>query len=90
MFDIGFMELMVILAIAAVIIGPKNLPALAKTLGRSWGEFQVAFGKLKQEMMDEADNLRSAVDLNPLKKDVPAAKTDATVSPDGKDKSASN
>ncbi|MFQ5715486.1 MAG: twin-arginine translocase TatA/TatE family subunit [Nitrospinales bacterium] len=90
MFDIGFMELMIILAIAAVIIGPKNLPGLAKALGKGWGEFQTAFEKLKQDVMDETDTLRSSVDLDPLKKDVPAAKADTTAAPDNKDKPAPN
>ena len=33
-------ELLMILAIALIVIGPKKLPDLAKTLGRAMGEFK--------------------------------------------------
>ena len=39
MFDIGFFELMIIMAIGVVVVGPKNLPRLARAVGRGWGEF---------------------------------------------------
>ncbi|MBE5798853.1 MAG: twin-arginine translocase subunit TatB [Clostridiales bacterium] len=34
MFNIGFAELMVILLIAFVVVGPKDLPKIARALGR--------------------------------------------------------
>ena len=52
MFDIGFFELMIIMGIAVVVIGPQNLPKLAKAIGKGWGEFQRTFSGLKQEVMD--------------------------------------
>ena len=33
-------EILIILAIALIVIGPKKLPDLAKTLGRAMGEFK--------------------------------------------------
>lgn len=33
-------EIMLILAVALIVIGPKKLPELAKTLGRALGEFK--------------------------------------------------
>ncbi|UCD11335.1 MAG: twin-arginine translocase subunit TatB [Nitrospinaceae bacterium] len=66
MFDIGFFELMVIMAIAVVVIGPQNLPKLAKAIGKGWGEFQSTFNSLKQEVMDEAEGLKQTVNMEHL------------------------
>lgn len=40
MFGLGMTEILMILALALIIIGPKKLPELAKTLGHAMGEFK--------------------------------------------------
>ena len=73
MFDIGFFEIMIIMAIAVVVIGPKNLPKLAKAIGKGWGEFQNTFNSLKQDVLDETENLKQNVNLEGLEQDVTSA-----------------
>ncbi|MBW2085451.1 MAG: twin-arginine translocase TatA/TatE family subunit, partial [Deltaproteobacteria bacterium] len=48
MFGIGTPELLIILVIALVVIGPKHLPDMAKALGRGIGEFRRATDELKK------------------------------------------
>lgn len=40
MFGIGSTELLVILVVALIVLGPKNLPKMAQTLGKAMGQFQ--------------------------------------------------
>ncbi len=47
MFGLGFWEIMVILALALIVIGPKKLPDIAKTLGKGLREFRSATDDLK-------------------------------------------
>ncbi len=47
MFGIGMPELLLLLAIALIVIGPKKLPDLAKALGRGLAEFRRATDEFK-------------------------------------------
>ena len=40
MFDIGISELMVVMVVALIVIGPERLPKVARTLGHLWGRAQ--------------------------------------------------
>ena len=57
MFGIGTPELLIILVIALVVIGPKHLPDMAKALGRGIGEFRRATDELKKTI-DADDDLK--------------------------------
>ena len=48
MFGIGMPELLLLLAIALIVIGPKKLPDLAKSLGRAMREFKKATNEFKE------------------------------------------
>ncbi len=50
MFGIGMPEMLLILAIALIVIGPKKLPDLAKSLGRAFAEFKRATSELKESL----------------------------------------
>lgn len=56
MFQIGFSELMLVLLIAFVIVGPKDLPKVARWLGRAVKKLRRMMADLKSEMgLDELD-----------------------------------
>lgn len=57
MFQIGFSELMLVLLIAFVIVGPKDLPKVARWLGRTLKKLRRMMADLKSEMgLDELEN----------------------------------
>ena len=77
MFGIGMPEMILILAVALIVLGPKKLPDLAKSLGRALREFKKATSELKESIdvdneltdvkktFDEMNNdIREAVDVN--------------------------
>ncbi len=50
MFGIGMPELLLILAVALIVLGPKKLPELARALGKGMAEFRRATDELKDEL----------------------------------------
>lgn len=63
MFDIGWLELLLIAAVAIVVVGPKDLPRMMRTFGQYMGraramarEFQRSFEDIARE--SELDELR--------------------------------
>ncbi len=55
MFGMGMPEILLILAIALIVIGPKKLPDLAKSMGKAFGEFKRATQDFKQAMDIDKD-----------------------------------
>jgi Tat protein translocase TatB subunit len=49
MFGIGMPELLLILALALIVLGPKKLPELARALGKGMAELRRATEDLKDE-----------------------------------------
>ncbi|MBN1850617.1 MAG: twin-arginine translocase subunit TatB [Deltaproteobacteria bacterium] len=66
MFGIGFPELMLIMAIALIVIGPKKLPDLARALGRGMAEFR----KATQEIKDSLEFDETFKDVKEIKDDL--------------------
>ena len=50
MFGIGMPEMILILAVALIVFGPKKLPELGKSLGRALGEFRRATNEIKESI----------------------------------------
>ncbi len=62
MFGIGLPELIIIMVIALIVIGPSKLPDVAKALGKGMAEFRKATQEIKESLnLDE--------DIQEVKKD---------------------
>jgi Tat protein translocase TatB subunit len=57
-FGIGMTELMVILVIALLVLGPKRLPGVARSLGKGLAEFRRASTEMRREFLDVAEEAR--------------------------------
>ena len=54
MFGIGMPELVIILVIALVVIGPQKLPDMARSLGKGLAEFKRASNDFRRNVEEEA------------------------------------
>ena len=74
MFDIGWTEMLVIAVVMIVVVGPKDLPRMLRTFGKTTaklramaGDFQKQFNEALKEA--ELDDVKKSVDelrsLNP-------------------------
>ncbi len=70
MFGIGMQELIIIAIIALLVVGPKRLPDLAKSLGKGFSEFRRAAEDVSEgvknslqadDLKKEAEELKDAV-----------------------------
>ena len=60
MFGIGMTELMVLFVVGLVVLGPKRLPSLARSLGRTLAEFRHASNDLRRDFLD----VTNSIDVN--------------------------
>ncbi len=75
MFGIGMTEMLIICGLALVILGPKKLPDVARSLGKGFAEFKRATNELKStiDMEIKADEKRhnESIEENEETKSVP-------------------
>ena len=57
MFGLGFGEIMIILVLALLLLGPKKLPEAAKTIGKGLREFRKATDDLRGQIETEINVL---------------------------------
>ncbi len=57
MFGMGFTEILVILVLALIIIGPRKFPEMAKTLGRGLAEFRRTSDEIRGTLNDSISDV---------------------------------
>jgi sec-independent protein translocase protein TatA len=72
--SIGMPELIIILVIALIIFGPRKLPELGRSLGKSIGEFKRASNELRSTLEEE-------IRIEEQRERTPAATTAAPATP---------
>jgi sec-independent protein translocase protein TatB len=71
MFEVGFTEIILILGIALLVLGPEKLPKLANQIGRWAGRARAMARQLRQQL-DEEVTVISKEDFSPAVKRPPA------------------
>lgn len=66
MFDIGWTEILIIAVVAIIIVGPKDLPRMLRSLGRYAGQLKRTAGQFRSQFDDairesELDELRNSL-----------------------------
>lgn len=74
MFGLGIQELVIILVVALIVIGPKKLPDLARGLGKAVREFRRATDDIKQNFDLDPSDLSPRSKVN----SIPPATTEVT------------
>ncbi len=68
--NLGFQEILLIFTIALIFFGPRKLPEIGKTIGKSLAEFKKATNDLRntweEEVRKETEGLQSAVNTSEL------------------------
>lgn len=74
MFDIGWSELLIIGVMALIVVGPKDLPVLLRTLGRYIGIIR----RQATEFRSQFDEVLRETELDQIRKDMAGIKQDVT------------
>jgi len=64
MFGIGLPELVVILAVALIVLGPQRLPEVARMLGRAYGQLRRASEEFQNTIRQDLAALERQEDVN--------------------------
>ncbi|SHJ85390.1 sec-independent protein translocase protein TatB [Desulfatibacillum alkenivorans DSM 16219] len=81
MFGIGMQELVVILLVALIFIGPKKLPEIAQALGKGFAEFRKATQDIKDSLDIDNDVSQVKSAFQDMQNEVKGAVSDAKQAP---------
>jgi sec-independent protein translocase protein TatA len=78
------LDLLIILAVALLIFGPKKLPEIGASIGKSISSFkkgmkEVEEGKVKEELQEQAQLEQKRLDLAALEREIASKKAAASV-----------
>lgn len=74
--SLGFQEILLLTVLALVVIGPKDLPLMARKMGR----WMARLRGMAQEFRSGFDELARQAELDELKREVQALRTNQTLS----------
>ncbi len=72
MFEVGFTEIILILGIALLVLGPEKLPKLASQVGRWLGRARAMARQLRAQLDDEVSSAQSGFSVDPSAPPSPA------------------
>ena len=78
MFDLGWSKLIIIAMLAIVVVGPKDLPALLRAIGKFVGQIR----RQADEFRRQFDEAMKDTELDQIRKDVEDIKRTATENDD--------
>tara|TARA_B110000503_G_scaffold132148_1_gene207764 strand:- start:83 stop:460 length:378 start_codon:yes stop_codon:yes gene_type:complete len=78
MFDIGFMELLLISVITLIVMGPQRLPQAVRTITLWLGRARQAFSAVRKELENEVgmDEIRSQLHNEQIMRDLKSTKSE--------------
>lgn len=85
MFGVGMPELLVILVVALLVLGPKRLPEIARSLGRGMAEFRRASNEFTRTLTASIDEPPPSAPEKPKSEAMPPAEPAPTAPKNGHD-----
>lgn len=78
MFGIGLPELIVIMVVALLVVGPSKLPELARSLGKTFQEFKRMADDVKGTLEEEITDIKSSSEQQAENKEETGGKSSET------------
>jgi Tat protein translocase TatB subunit len=80
-FNIGFTEILIILVIGLIFIGPKQLPEIAKSMGRFFAEFNNMKNSFLNPQIADSEPAEAYEELDLSKEESPTSSDDSKRDP---------
>ena len=70
MFDVGWSEILVIAVVAIIVVGPKDLPRMLRTFGRTMGQVRRTANEFRRQFDDALRDAERQADLADTRKEL--------------------